>query len=124
MTNSYYQITNVTYCFPYKTACYLKNRFNKNCLLETNLDLLGVLAPYVNKEMTEQEADEFICEIIKGHPYMKDAMNITIDIDCFSKQGVSLYHTMTIKNDNYKKERKEYVATPIKWREKSLDNHN
>lgn len=117
MNEVYYRLTNVTYCFPYNTTRYIVNRFSKDCLSEENHKLLGVLAPYIQKKMTEQEVDEFLCKIIKNHPYMKDAIYVEITVDRYTKNYIENYQTLMIRNSDYEKERRSmYVASPIEWR--------
>lgn len=110
----HYRITLISYCFPYGTRNYIYSRHGNSKYGQSHL--YGVLAPYVDRTMTEQEADDFLCEMIRRHPFVDDAMWLEIHVEWFEGNTSGFYQTLTIRNPNHSSERKQYISSPIRWR--------
>lgn len=111
-----YRVRSVSYCFPYETQDTIYNYHNRS--LYGRPPLYGVLAPYlyVNRTMSEKEADDFLCEVIRRHPFVEGAMWLDILVEWFENNTSGIYHKLHIRNPNHSSERKEYKPTPIQWR--------
>jgi hypothetical protein len=110
----FYSISSISYCFPFDTSRHVLNRVFKSVSCEP--ELYGVLAPYIEKKMTEQEADDFLCEVIRKHPYIKDAMWLEIMVEWYDGSAAGIYQVLTIRNPNHGDNRRKYEPTPIQWR--------
>lgn len=110
----HYSLDMITYCFPYGTRKFAWYRGRKRN--SGKPELHGVITPYIDKKMTEQEADEFLCEIIRRHPFMKDAMWLEFHVMWHDGNARGFYHPLTIKNPECGEENRSYEPSPIQWR--------
>lgn len=86
---------NVEFCFPYETS---------------QTTSFSFLFPNVNIEkMTREEVDDFICKLIKSHPYINNAMYIKFSI----MEDSGFYHTLTFKNGNHKNQTRDTGFTKL-----------
>ena len=99
-----YYIANITTCFPFQA----RQRVNE--------ENWGVFAKYYGQNMIEAEIDNVICEIIKKHPFIENAMWLEFHIEWLDDKYISIYHNIMIRNNNYPRESKEYSISPIQWR--------
>lgn len=102
-----YYIDSISYCFPYETDVYLKNHQDK---------LYGCLLPYMDKEMTEEEADKLICELVMKHPMIEGAMWLEIPVIWKENNLCGFYHIITIRNLDKDRRRETSIVKPIQWR--------
>lgn len=110
----YYTLDMISYCFPFDTSKRILNRINQR--LYGQPELYGVLAPYVDKQMTEQEADDFLCEVIRKHPFVKDAMCLDIYVMWHDGNMSGFYQTLNIRNPKQGVGRQKYEPSPVQWR--------
>ena len=94
----YYISEYIKYCYPYDDR--------------TRTTKFGVLEKYIGKMYSREEIDEIICEKIKRHPYIDNAMYLEINI-MRSDKWEGFYHMLKFKNDNYKNQ--ERIDTEIKY---------
>lgn len=86
-----YYCKSVNFVFPYKTG---------TCVS------FSQLFPDVNiAQMTREQVDDFICMLIKNHPYISGAMMFDFTI----YEDNHTYHHLQFKNDNYKKQQPDLV---------------
>lgn len=100
-------VRNVYCCFPYGVSQRIPS------------GKLGVLDKYCGVDLDEQQADDFVCKLIKKHPYIEDATSIQVNVEwryteCQNTTGI--YHVITIENENRGTENREYKLSPICWR--------
>lgn len=112
----YYAISSITYCFPFDTTRSAMNRHGGH--VYGNPDQYGVLAPWIGKQMTEAEADDLLCQLIRKHPFMKDAMYLRIMVTWHAadRDLSGIYQSLSFSNPDAGSERKQYVPSPIQWR--------
>lgn len=70
---------------------------------------------YSHVTMTRDQADDFVCRLVKGHPYMKDAMYLNFQIMWEENGACGFYHIINIRNEASGKANKKYTASPIQW---------
>lgn len=112
----YYTISSIDYCFPFDISRPVMSRHG-GCI-KGNPDLYGVLAPWIGQQMTEAEADELLCQLIRKHPFMSDAMYLRVLVIWHdTNRGRSgIYQSLEFDNPNAGSERKQYKTSPIQWR--------
>lgn len=110
----YYSIESISYVFPFGTRQHIYNRIGNSIYAQP--DLYGVLAPCIGKKMSEMEADDLLCELIHGHPFMKDAMHLDIHMMWVEGNMMGFYQTLSFRNNQAGKENKKYKPSPIQWR--------
>lgn len=105
----YYAIGAIRYCFPFGTTQYVP--------LDPQhpSQLCGVLTPYVGKQLTEAEADDLLCELIKKHPLMEGAMHVDVHVMRHDGNVESYYQTITSRNYQHDQQ-KTRKPSPIRWR--------
>ena len=112
----YYTISSISYCFPFDITHPVMSRHG-GCT-HGNPDLYGVLAPWIGKKMTEAEADDLLCQLIRKHPFMKDAMNLSVLVawHAADRDLSGIYQSLSFSNPDAGSERKQYAPSPIQWR--------
>ena len=96
MEDKKYYVGSISYCFPYDFRRTIQSDFGG----VRHEELLGVLKKYSQLSMSEQEADEFICDLIRKHPYMENSMELVICIMRSDGKSKEFYNIITIKNDH------------------------
>lgn len=103
----YYKLTHISYCFPYETERFVDEKD------------FGVFKPYLHKKMTEKEADDLLCKIIKKHPFMEDAMFLKFHVSWIDSPRIGSYQVIYVRSEKYNRQRegKNREPSPIRWRE-------
>ena len=96
----YYCIDTVQFCMPCEAPEYLYMRTRKNPHLNLS-SYYGILAPYIGRKMTMAECDDLICQLIKGHPFMENAMDIEVNFVKTNDSSTEYYHCLRFDNPNY-----------------------
>lgn len=103
-----YTLGCVRYCFPFDIERFAYTEGRKK-----DVALLGVLEPWAGREMSESEADEFLCEMIRRKPAIDGAMSVSVSVMRHHENMVSFYQTLVFRTDA--KEKGEHKPIPIKW---------
>ena len=95
-----FKVDYCSYCYPFESDRTVD--FSK---LFPNIDV---------ENMTETEIDDWICSLIKQHPYIDGCMRIEFTIRRFNGLGWAVYHSLTFRNTKYDKQKRTDLT--VKYR--------
>lgn len=86
----------------------------------------GVLAPYMGRELSREEADKAICEMVMSHPYVSGAMDLKVNVMWKEEGARGYYHMMEFRNEDYDHQKKGsleicYEHEPLREMEEERD---
>lgn len=88
----YYIDESVKYCYPGDVS--------------RNTNNYGVLAPYMGRELSREEADRAICEMVMSHPYVKGAIDLKVTVMWKEDGARGYYHMLEFRNEDYDRQKK------------------